>query len=158
MSFNDVLKEKGFELPPVPEEGGSYVSMKEFGENLLYVSGSCADVLDDQPRGKLGKEVSVEDGKKYARTTMLNILALIQDRYQTLDVIRSFVKLLVFVASEDGFYDQPAVANGATDFLIEVFGEETGKPARSAVGVYSLPDNLPVEIECIIELNRHERI
>ncbi len=158
MSFNDVLKQKGYALPPVPEEGGSYVSIKEFGENLLYVSGSCADVPEEQPRGKLGKEVSVEEGREYARRTMLNILALIQDRFQTLDVIRSFVKLLVFVASEEGFYDQPAVANGATDFLIEVFGEEVGKPTRSAVGIYSLPDNLPVEIECIIELNDHERI
>lgn len=154
MDFEKILNEKGYVLPPWPGNGASYLGVKEFGGNMLYVSGSCADVEDYQPRGKLGREFSVEEGQRFARETMLNVLSLIKEKYGTLNIIRSFVKLLVFVAGADDFYDQPAVANGATEFLINVFGVEVGMPARSAVGIYSLPENLPVEIECLIELNK----
>ena len=154
MNFEKTLLEKGYELPVWPGNGASYVGVKEFGENFLYVSGSCADMGNYQPRGKLGKEFTTEDGKRFARETMLNVLSLIKEKYGTLDVIKSFVKLLVFVAGEEGFYDQPAVANGATEFLIDIFGTEVGMPARSAVGIYSLPENLPVEIECLVELEK----
>ena len=154
MDFEKRLQEKGYSLPAWPGNGASYVGVKEFCEGrLLYVSGSCADTSDYQPRGKLGSEFSIEEGQTFARQTMLNILSLIKEKYGTLEVIGSFVKLLVFVAGAEHFYDQPAVANGATEFLIDIFGEEIGRPSRSAVGVYALPENLPVEIECVVELN-----
>ena len=157
MDREKALNQKGYVLPPWPGDGGSYYGVKEFaGGKLLYVSGSCADSGDYQPRGKLGVDYSVEEGQRFSRETMLNILSLIKEKYGTLDVIRSFVKLLVFVAGGKDFYDQPAVANGATEFLIDVFGKEVGMPSRSAVGVYALPENLPVEIECLIELNTLE--
>lgn len=153
MNYEKVLQEKGYILPPWPGNGASYVGVKEFaGGKLLYVSGSCADSGDYTPRGKLGKEFTVADGQRFARETMLNVLSLIKEKYGTLDVIQSFVKLLVFVASGESFFDHPAVANGATEFLIDIFGKEVGMPSRSAVGIYSLPENLPVEIECLIEL------
>ena len=157
MDYDKQLLQCGYQLPEVPEEGASYAGMRAFGSNLLYISGSCADSGDYQPRGKLGGKFTTEEGKRFSRETMLNILAMIKGTYGSLNVVKSFVKLLVFVAGEEGFYDQPAVADGATEFLIEVFGEEAGRPARSAVGIYALPENLPVEIECLIELNRPEQ-
>lgn len=153
MDYDEKLRQLGYELPEAPEDGASYVGLKGFASNLVYVSGSCADCGDYQPRGKLGEQYTVEEGKKLCRETMLNVLAMMKQQYGSLNVIKSFAKLLVFVAGGEGFFHQHLVANGATEFLIEIFGEEIGKPARSAVGVYALPDNLPVEIECLIELH-----
>ncbi|MEG1491544.1 MAG: RidA family protein [Oscillospiraceae bacterium] len=153
MSAEQKLLSLGLTLPPPPIEAGNYTSMKAFSEGkLVYVSGTGAEGVCDFV-GRLGETLSLAQGYEAARGCMLNILSAFKAKYGSLDRIRSFVKLLVFVSGEREFYRQPEVANGASDLLVAVFGEEIGHPARSAVGVYALPDNIPVEIECIIEIN-----
>lgn len=147
-SIYDVLKEKGITLPPAPPKGGLYTPVKEFGEKLIYVSGCGCNIGDEIGCGKLGKDMTVEEGQKWARNAMLNVLSVV-DANVGLDNIKSCVKMLAFVASDPDFYQQPAVANGASELLMEVFGEV---PSRSAVGMVCLPDNLPIEIEMIFEL------
>ena len=152
MMIKERLEELGYKLPAPPAEAGNYIAFKEFGNSLVYVSGTGGDAENFKMNGRIGKELSIEDGQRAAEATMLNILAALYNKYGTLDNIKSFVKLLVFVACDKDFYEQPAVANGASDLLVKVFGEAIGKPARSAIGVYVLPENIPVEIECIVEL------
>ena len=105
------------------------------------------------PSGKLGKEITLEQGQEIARLCMLNLLAALKNTVGSFDKVKRFVKLLVFVASDDEFYQQPQVANGASQLLADLFGEEAGLAARSAIGVNVLPGNIPVEIEALIELN-----
>ena len=102
--------------------------------------------------GKLGRDYTLEQGQEFARNSMLNVLAVLKREIGDLNRVRSVVKLLVFVASDDEFYQQPQVANGASALLGELFGQEMGIPARSAIGVNVLPGNLPVEIEAIFEI------
>ena len=107
---------------------------------------------DEGIRGKLGVELDIEEGQAAARATMLNVLALLKQTFGELDRIESFVKILVFVACDKDFYAQPQVANGATQLLVDLFGEECGAPTRSAIGVIALPGNVPVEIEGIVRI------
>jgi enamine deaminase RidA (YjgF/YER057c/UK114 family) len=102
--------------------------------------------------GKVGADISLTDGQKAAELVMLNILATVKGTVGSLERVYRLVKLLVFVNSAPGFVEQHKVADGATDLLVRVFGSETGKPARSAVGVAELPLNLSVEIEAILEI------
>ena len=99
----------------------------------------------------MGKDYTVEQGQAFARNCMLNILAVLQREIGDLNRVTNVVKMLAFVASDDEFYQQPQVANGASNLLGELFGQEVGIPARSAIGVNVLPGNLPVEIEAIFE-------
>lgn len=139
-------------LPPLPQAGGSYLLVKPFGERLLYVSG-CGPNTDAQVyTGRLGEEISADEGYEAARSCIRNLLSAVQDCIGNLGRIKSFVKLTVFVASSQGFYEQSLVANGATDLLRQLFGDDIGLPARSAIGVYSLPHNIPVEVEALVEL------
>jgi len=103
------------------------------------------------PKGKLGAGVDVEQGQQAAQICVLNGLAQIKAALGDLDKVKRFIKLVVFVASAEGFQQQPQVANGASDFLVEIFGEK-GKHARSAVGVSELPSGVPVEIEMVVEV------
>lgn len=152
MNIENRMKMLGMVLPEAPGKGGIYKSVKSFGKNLYYVSG-CSNLMDgDGFVGKLGEELNVEQGKVAAKHAMLNFLATIQENLGSFDHIKSFVKLTVFVAGSSNFYDQPNVANGATQLLVDIFGEEIGEPSRSAIGVSSLPGNIPVEIEGIIEM------
>lgn len=146
------LKEMGIVLPPAPAKGGVYSSVKPLGEKLYYFSGCGPLVGTKGPRGKLGKEFTIEEGREAAKAAILNVLAVLKANLGDLDNIESFVKVLVFVAGTEEFYDQPAVANGATQLLVDVFGEEIGAPSRSAIGAPSLPGNVPVEIEGIVKL------
>lgn len=148
MNVYEVLKEKGITLPPAPPKGGLYTPAKEFGDKLVYISGCGCNIPGETGVGKLGSEMSIEEGQKWARNSMLNVLAVL-DANVGLDKVKSCVKILAFVASEPTFYDQPAVANGASQLLMDVFGEV---PSRSAVGMVSLPNNMPIEIEAIFEL------
>jgi enamine deaminase RidA (YjgF/YER057c/UK114 family) len=102
--------------------------------------------------GKLGAEVSPEQGKQDARQCILNILGNLQSEISDLNKIKQIVKILGFVASADGFYDQPGVLDAASELLIDIFGPEAGRCARSAIGVNVLPNNQPVEIEMIFEV------
>ena len=145
------LKELGLELPKAPAKGGVYSSAKEFGKKLVYISG-CGPVIDHPVVGKVGKEFNKDEAKEFAKNSMLNVLAVLQAQIGDLNKVKQAVKILVFVASTDEFYDQPYVANGGSLLLVDLFGEEAGAPSRSAIGVNVLPGNIPVEIEAIFEI------
>lgn len=150
MSISSTMQQIGIQLPPAPPKGGVYQSVKPFGQNLCYVSG-CGPA-DASLKGKLGKDLTIEQGQQAARSAALNFLSAIEAQIGSLDRIKSIVKVLVLVQSADDFYDQPQVANGATQLFVDLFGAEIGAPSRSAIGCNALPGNIPVEIEGLIEL------
>lgn len=144
------LNELGIELPKPTAKAGIYKRTVCFADRLVYVSGTGP--ASDMPTGKLGKELTVEQGMEAARSCALNILANLHDELGDLNRIKRFVKLLVFVSSNENFYDQPQVGNGASSLLCEVFGTDCGVATRSAIGVPVLPGNIPVEVEALLEL------
>ncbi|MBR0464851.1 MAG: RidA family protein [Clostridia bacterium] len=151
MDVYEIMKEKDIVLPPAPGKGGVYAPCKIAG-NMAYVSG-CGPIIDGcEASGKLGQAYTVEQGQVFARNCMLNILAVLEREIGDLNRVKSVVKMLALVASADDFTQQPQVANGASLLLGEIFGQERGIPARSAIGVNVLPGNIPVEIECIFEI------
>lgn len=152
MTIEQKLEELGYKLPPAPAKGGVYSSVKPLGKNLYYISGCGAYIDGTEKGGKLGTDLTIEEGQEAARRVMLNYLSVIKAHIGSLDKVKSFVKVLVFVSSAPDFYDQPAVANGATQLLVDLYGQEIGAPSRSAVGMVSLPGNTPVEIEGIVEM------
>ena len=148
------LKELKLELPSPPKKGGIYTQAREFGDNMCYLSGFGTDINGVQNyNGKLGKEYTIEQGQQAAANCILNILAVLHQKLGDLNRIKRFVKMLAFVASDDNFFNQPSVANGASQLLVDLFGEEIGLPARSAIGVNVLPGNIPVEIELLLEVD-----
>ncbi|MFD0679672.1 MULTISPECIES: RidA family protein [unclassified Paenibacillus] len=145
------LKELGIELPPVGEPRFSYIPCNRTG-NLLYLSGQDCRINGTLMfEGKLGSDLSIEQGQQAARQTIINCLAVMNSYLKDLDRVVKIVKMLAFVNSAPGFSDQPYVINGASNLLIEVFGEN-GKHARSAISSNELPFNTPVEIELIVEI------
>ena len=154
IKLEETLKKYNLVMPNPPAKGGIYEPVKEFGSNFCYVSG-CVCTFNGELKfaGKLGREISLEQGQEAARYCALNILANLKARYGSLDKIKRLVKLLVFVACTDDFYQQPLVANGASQFFVDIFGEEIGCAARAAIGTNVLPRNAPVEIEVLVELN-----
>jgi len=153
MCVYDIMKELNITLPQPPPEMGMYVLTREFGAKLLYTSG-FGPIVNGRPAitGKLGKDLSFEQGQEAARITMLNILSAVHAKTGDLNKVAKVVKLLGFVACSDEFYDQPKVMNAASQILADIFGEKAGIGARSAIGVNVLPGNIPVEIEVIFEL------
>lgn len=150
--IEDKLKELGLALPPPPAKGGLYSPAKRFGGKLVYISG-CGPSIDGTPIvGKLGAEFTEEQGYEFAKGSMLNVLAVLKREVGDLDQVKSAVKVTCFVASTPDFYNQPQVANGGTQLLIDLFGQEEGAPSRSAIGMSVLPGNMPVETEAIFEL------
>ena len=147
------LHELGITLPKAPARGGLYTPARVFAGTLCYVSG-CGPQHDGWNRvGKVGAEVSLEEAVEASRSSMLNVLA-VMERDIGLDRIRQVVKVLTFVASAVDFHDQPLVANGGTGLLADIFGQDAGLGARSAVGVASLPGDISVETEVIFELEK----
>ena len=151
MNAEQKLKELGIVLPESPKPVANYVRAVRTG-NLLFVSGhgpyNDGKILIS---GKLGKELTIEEGYKTARNVALNCLASIRASLGSLDKVRRVVKLLGMVNCTEDFKDQPKVVNGASDLMVEVFGE-AGRHARSAVGMQALPNQIPVEIEMILEV------
>ena len=145
------LKELAIDLPSAPTRGGMYTPRKPFGKGLYHVSG-CGPVTGEPIKGCLGKEFDVEKGQEYSRNCMLNVLAVLQDTIGDLNKVKNVVKITTFVESTDDFHDQPAVANGGTQLLKDLYGETIGLPSRSAIGVNSLPGNIPVETEALYEV------
>jgi enamine deaminase RidA (YjgF/YER057c/UK114 family) len=143
------LKEKKIVLPSAPAPVANYVRTVRVG-NLLFVSGTTS--RDLKPFGKLGREVTVKEGYEAARHAGLLLLANVRADLGSLDRVKRVVKVLGLVNSADGFSEQPAVVNGFSDLMVEVFGEASGKHARSAIGVAALPGNAPVEVEAILEI------
>ncbi len=153
MDVTENLKRLGLTLPPPIPAQGVYTPVVPFGDKLLYGSGMGPNqALLPHYEGRLGREFDIAQGQAAARQAVLNILANLQQAVGDLGRVRRFVKILVFVSSTEDFYDQPAVADGASALLRELFGPEAGLPARSAIGVNVLPGNIPVEIEWLAEL------
>ena len=141
----------GLTLPPVPAPVAAYVPAVRAG-GFVYTSGQLPTVDGKLPAvGKVGAEVSAADAAGLARTCALNAIAAAASAAGGLAAIGRIVKVTGFVASAPGFSGQPQVVNGASELLLEVFGED-GRLARSAVGVAELPLNAPVEVELIAEL------
>jgi len=150
MSWSAKLSELGIELPSVVKPVAAYVPAVQTG-NLVYTAGQLPMVAGEMARtGKVGGEVTPEQGRQLARICALNALPAV-DSLVGLDAIVRIVKVVGFVASAPGFGGQPGVINGASLLLGEVFGD-AGAHARSAVGVSELPLNAPVEVELIVEV------
>ncbi len=141
------IKDLGLELPEVGEPMGTYVKWRQVG-NIIYLAGNGPDVF-----GKVGSDLTVEEGYQAARETGVEILAVLKKACGgDLNKIKQFVKVLGMVNSAPEFTQHPKVINGFSDLMVEVFGE-AGKHARSAVGVAALPNNIAVEIEVIVEIH-----
>jgi enamine deaminase RidA (YjgF/YER057c/UK114 family) len=153
INLEKALGKYGLSLPEPPARGGIYEPVKEFGENLCYLSG-CGPAFNGEQRfsGKLGAEFNIEQGQEAARYCVLNLLANLKAKIGDLGRVKRIVKMLCFVAGSPAFYDQPQVANGGSQLLVDIFGEERGRCARSAIGTNALPGNIPVEIELLVEL------
>jgi enamine deaminase RidA (YjgF/YER057c/UK114 family) len=152
MTIDSRLKELKIELPPVPKPGGNYVHAVRTG-NLLFLAGKGPSNPDGSvPKGKVGRDVSTEEGYRHARSVGLVLLAVMKDNLGSLDRVRRVVKVLGMVNSAPEFSEQPSVINGCSDLFVEVFGEK-GRHARSAVGMGALPGGITVEIEVIVEVD-----
>ncbi|MEI6655896.1 MAG: RidA family protein [Verrucomicrobiota bacterium] len=140
----------GLTLPAVPAPVAAYVNCVRSG-NLLFLSGGLPLDGDKQVIGKVPGEVSIEEAKAGARMIVLNRLAVIQDAIGSLDKVRQIVSLTGFVNSAPDFYAHPQVINGASELLVEIFGDK-GKHSRTALGAAALPLNVAVEINLIVEI------
>ncbi|MEO6714485.1 MAG: RidA family protein [Mycobacteriales bacterium] len=147
----DRLAELGLTLPPVAAPLAAYLPALRSG-SLVFTSGQLPTVSGELiAAGLVGRDVSLEQAVDGARLCALNALAAVREVVGELSAVRRVVKVVGYVASADGFYEQPQVINGASELLGEVFGD-AGKHARSAVGVAALPRNAPVELELIVEV------
>lgn len=145
------LKELGIELPGVPRPVANYVRAVRVG-NLLFLAGHGPQKDGKMTYiGKVGRDLTVEEGAQAARLVGLNLLASTREALGSLDRVKRVVKVLGMVNSADGFGDQPKVINGFSDLMVEVFGD-AGRHARSAVGMAELPFGISVEIEMIVEV------
>ena len=148
----EALARLGLELPPLQQPVANYVSAVQTG-NLLFLAGAGPAVPPGgtQLVGKLGRDLSVEEGYEAARSVGLVQIARLKDELGELSRVVRIVKLLAMVNSTPDFNDHPTVINGCSDLLVEVFGD-AGRHARSAVGMANLPFGIPVEIEMIVEV------
>lgn len=150
MRIEQELEKMGFTLP-TPKPVAAYVPAVRSG-NLVFTAGQ-GPTLDGKPMftGKLGRELTEEQGYKAAQLCAVNCLACVKSVISDLDKVEQVVKLLGFVASVDGFTRQPWVMNGASELLIKLYGDK-GKHARSAIGTNQLPLDIPVEIEIVVRV------
>jgi enamine deaminase RidA (YjgF/YER057c/UK114 family) len=137
------------QLPEVPPAVGSYRLAKRH-RDLMFLSGHGPFQDGKLITGKVGADLTVEEGAQAARVTGLNLLATLKDELDELENVQSVLKLLGMVNVAPGFDELPAVINGCSDLLIEVFGEKIGRHARSAVGMAELPFGMAVEIEAVV--------
>ena len=150
MSLEQQLNKLGFMLPVAPKPVATYVPATKVGD-LLFLSG----VVPSREgkllyQGKLGRDLSVQEGYEATQCTLLNALAIIRDELGSLEQVKQVVKMTGYVASAEGFTGHPAVLNGASDLLVQLFGE-CGRHARVAIGVAELPLGSPVELELIVQ-------
>ncbi len=153
MSAEARIQELNLELPPAPPKGGVYKPVVVIG-NTAYVSGHGPYLPNGSyMTGKVGHDLTVEDGHHAARQTGLAILATLKAELGSLDRVKRVIKLLGMVNSTDEFASHPQVINGCSELFAEVWGDDHGVGARSAVGLIALPGHIAVEIEGIFELN-----
>jgi enamine deaminase RidA (YjgF/YER057c/UK114 family) len=147
------IQELHITLPTPPKPVAKYKTAVLVG-NMLYVSGHGPAKLSDKTpmAGRVGADLTTEQGKDSARAVGVNILATVRAALGSLDKVKRLVKTLGMVNCTPDYKDQPQVINGFSELMAEVFGEDAGVGARSAVGMGSLPSNIPVEIECIFEV------
>jgi enamine deaminase RidA (YjgF/YER057c/UK114 family) len=150
MSILEKIAALGLTLPQVPTPIAAYVNCVRSG-NLLFLSGGLPIDGDKKVIGKVPTDVSVEEAYEGARIAILNRLAVIQDEIGSLDRVKQIVTINGFVSSAPDFYGHPQVINGASELLVEIFGEK-GKHSRTALGVTALPLNVAVEINMIVEI------
>lgn len=150
-NYDEKIEELGLKLPAAPSPMANYVTARRAG-NLLFFSGA-GPFEDGKPAvfGKVGAELTQEQGYEAARLTGLNLIAQLKKELGTLNSVKQFLKVQAFVASAPDFMAQPAVMNGVSDLFVQVFGE-AGKHARTAVAVPQLPFNIPIEVEMIVEV------
>ena len=151
MSAEKNLNKLNINLPKAPDPVGAYVASKIVG-NLVYISGQLP--LSNEGKlikGKIGKDLNLEQGQESARFCALNLLAQLKKITGSLDKVKSCIKITGYVNSTDSFIDQPKVINGASDLISQIFGDK-GKHARAAVSVNSLPLGASVEVEGIFEV------
>jgi enamine deaminase RidA (YjgF/YER057c/UK114 family) len=146
------LAERGIALPDAPAPSANYVPYVRSG-NLVTVSGQICYAVDGKlvAKGRLGETVSLEDGQKAARACALNVLAQVKAAVGDLDKVKRVVRLGGFINSAPGYGDGPKVMNGASDLMVEVFGDK-GRHARSTIGVAALPADAAVEVEGLFEV------
>ena len=152
MRIEEKLKAMGLELPPVADPAGLYVYTRRVG-NLVYVSGQTPDINSVlQIKGVVGETLSLEEGKKAAKLSALNVLSVLKRELGDLDRVKQFVHLTGFVRCAPNFGEQPQVINGASALFKKLFGE-AGVGTRIAVGTNELPEGSPVEITAIVEIS-----
>ena len=145
------LKEKGIVLATPGKPVANYVNVVRVG-NLLFLAGKGPTKPDGTNiTGKVGKDLTIEQGYEAARLTAINHLAVLKAELGSLNKVKRIVKVLGMVNCTEDFKDQPKVINGYSDLMVEIFGDK-GKHARSAVGMYALPSNIAVEVEVIVEI------
>ena len=145
------LKEKGIVLIAPGKPVANYVNVVRVG-NLLFLAGKGPTNPDGTNiTGKVGKDLTIEQGYEAARLTAINHLAVLKAELGSLNKVKRIVKVLGMVNCTEDFKDQPKVINGYSDLMVEIFGDK-GKHARSAVGMYALPSNIAVEVEVIVEV------
>jgi enamine deaminase RidA (YjgF/YER057c/UK114 family) len=150
-TIEEKIKELGLELPPPPPAGGIYHPVVIVG-NLLYVSGQGPHLGNSKLiKGKVGKDLTLEEGQNAARQVGLTMLTTIKSQIGDLNRIKRLIKTLGMVNCYPDFEQHPQTINGFSQLMVDIFGEENGKGARSAVGL-TLPANIAVEVECIFEL------
>lgn len=152
MSYEARLKQLSIDLPAAPKPVANYVPVVRVGD-LLFLSGVLPS-KDGQlvMTGKLGADLSIDQGVEAAKVAVLNALAIVKAETGSLDRVKRVVKMVGHIASASGFTDQPQVLNGASDLLVAVFGE-AGRHARVAVGAAELPRQAPIEIELIVQVS-----
>jgi len=145
------LRELGIQLPQAPTPFGAYVEAVQTGD-LLFLSGMLP-TENQKPKfvGRIGKELDGAAGREAARVAALNALAVAREHLGSLDKITRVVRLGIYIATSGDFFDQPRVADGASELLKEVFGGADKMPARLVMGVASLPMGMPIELELILE-------
>lgn len=145
------LKQSGINLPVPQKPIANYVNAVRVG-NLIYLAGKGPNRPDGtNVTGKVGKDLNIQEAYDAARLTGINQLAVLKAELGSLNKVKRIVKVLGMVNCTENFTDQPKVINGYSDLMVEIFGEN-GKHARSAVGMYMLPGNIPVEVEMIVEV------
>jgi len=151
MTIEEKLAEMGIELPTPPKPVAAYVPVVQTG-NLVYLSGQLP-VKDGRvmAQGSVPSPCSVENAREGAKLTAINIIAQLKAHLGSLERVKKIVRINGFVQSDNGFFKQPEVLNGASEFLVEVFGEK-GKHTRIAIGVYELPLNAAMQIDAIVEV------
>jgi enamine deaminase RidA (YjgF/YER057c/UK114 family) len=148
--IDDRMRELGISLPPPRAPLANYVPARRVG-NLVYTAGQVSGTAEREIKGKLGAELTVEQGREAARMCALNCLTALLTVLDSLDSVKQLVRVGAFVNSAAGFNQQPMVANGASDLFAEIFGD-AGRHARTAVGVNELPLGFAVEVELIAEV------